>query len=42
MSDAFIAVEGPNGVGKTTIAKLLATRLHARTAAPVHLTRIRG
>ncbi len=38
MSDAFIAVEGPNGVGKTTIAKLLATRLHARTAAPVHLT----
>ena len=38
MSDAFIAVEGRNGVGKTTIAKLLATRLHARTAAPVHLT----
>ena len=33
MSDAFIAVEGPNGVGKTTIAKLLATRLHARSGS---------
>jgi dTMP kinase len=38
MSDTFIAVEGPNGVGKTTITKLLAARLQARTATLVHLT----
>ena len=38
MSSAFLAVEGPNGVGKTTVAALLATRLQARTGRPVHLT----
>ncbi|WP_433687977.1 dTMP kinase [Micromonospora carbonacea] len=34
----LIAVEGPNGVGKTTIAGLLAERLRHRTGQPVHLT----
>lgn len=34
----FIAIEGPNGVGKTTIATLLATRLRERCDVPVHLT----
>jgi dTMP kinase len=34
----FIAVEGPNGVGKTTTATLLATRLSERNERPVHLT----
>jgi dTMP kinase len=38
MSGMFIAVEGPNGVGKTTIATLLATRLRERHARLVHLT----
>ncbi|HYU09421.1 MAG TPA: dTMP kinase [Gemmatimonadales bacterium] len=38
MNGLFIAVEGPNGVGKTTIAGLLATRLRERQEAPVHLT----
>lgn len=30
MSGMFVAVEGPNGVDKTTIATLLATRLRER------------
>ncbi len=34
----FIAVEGPNGVGKTTIAARLADRLAEIGAAGVHLT----
>lgn len=34
----FIVIEGPNGVGKTTAATLLATRLRERQDAPVHLT----
>jgi dTMP kinase len=38
MSGMFIAVEGPNGVGKTTTATLLATRLRERHERPVHLT----
>jgi dTMP kinase len=38
MSAAFIVVEGPNGVGKTTAATLLTTRLRERLSAPVHLT----
>jgi dTMP kinase len=38
MSGMFIAVEGPNGVGKTTTATLLATRLRECHAVPVHLT----
>jgi dTMP kinase len=38
MTSLFIALEGPNGVGKTTIATLLATRLEKRTGRPVHLT----
>lgn len=38
MSGMFIAIEGPNGVGKTTIATLLATRLRERCDVPVHLT----
>lgn len=38
MSTLFIAVEGPNGVGKTTIAKLLADRLAEVGNAGVHLT----
>lgn len=35
-ASVFIVVEGPHGVGKTTIAELLALRL--AEAAPVHLT----
>ncbi|QOC89654.1 dTMP kinase [Micromonospora craniellae] len=31
-------IEGPNGVGKTTVAGLLATRLRHRAGRPVHLT----
>jgi dTMP kinase len=34
----FIAIDGPNGVGKSTIATLLAKRLGARGGTPVHLT----
>jgi dTMP kinase len=37
-SPSFIAIEGPNGVGKTTIAKLLAQRLTEAGDLPVHLT----
>ncbi|RSM64047.1 dTMP kinase [Actinoplanes sp. ATCC 53533] len=38
MTSLFIAVEGPHGVGKTTVAGLLATRLGKRTGRHVHLT----
>ena len=38
MSSLFIAVEGPNGVGKSTIASLLADRLAERSTFGVHLT----
>lgn len=38
MSGRFIVVEGPNGVGKTTTATLLATRLRERRSDPIHLT----
>lgn len=38
VSGMFIAIEGPNGVGKTTIATLLAARLRERCEAPVRLT----
>ncbi|WBB78542.1 dTMP kinase [Micromonospora sp. WMMD882] len=34
----FIVIEGPNGVGKTTIAGRLADRLRHDTGRPVHLT----
>jgi dTMP kinase len=34
----FIAVEGPNGVGKTTVARLLADRLAEVGGVGVHLT----
>lgn len=34
----FIAVEGPNGVGKTTVAAALAGRLADRTGIRVHAT----
>lgn len=37
-SPSFIAIEGPNGVGKTTIASLLAERLTDVGDLPVHLT----
>jgi dTMP kinase len=38
VSPLFIAVEGPNGVGKTTVAQLLADRIGERTLGPVHRT----
>jgi dTMP kinase len=34
----FVAIEGPNGVGKTTIARLLTQRLATTSACGVHLT----
>ncbi|SCL36069.1 dTMP kinase [Micromonospora aurantiaca (nom. illeg.)] len=34
----FIVIEGPNGVGKTTVAGLLAERMRHRAGRPVHLT----
>ena len=38
VSGLFVVVEGPNGVGKTTTAMLLAARLRERAATAVHLT----
>jgi dTMP kinase len=38
MSGRFIVIEGPNGVGKTTVAASLAERLQ-RHSSPVHVTR---
>jgi dTMP kinase len=38
MTSLFVAVEGPNGVGKTTVAAVLATQLHDQTGVAVHLT----
>jgi len=38
MNGMFIAIEGPNGVGKTTVVTLLATRLGTRLNTAVHLT----
>jgi dTMP kinase len=38
MNGMFVVIEGPNGVGKTTNATLLATRLRERSDMPVHLT----
>jgi dTMP kinase len=38
MNGMFVVIEGPNGVGKTTNATLLATRLRERNDMPVHLT----
>ncbi|GAB3232212.1 hypothetical protein GCM10027447_27820 [Glycomyces halotolerans] len=37
MSGRFIVIEGPNGVGKTTTAALVAQQLQGR-ARPVHIT----
>lgn len=39
MTGQFIVIEGPNGVGKTTVAQLLAERLRRRQDAPVYTTR---
>jgi dTMP kinase len=38
VSGQFVAIEGPNGVGKTTIARLLAEQLAASSASGAHLT----
>lgn len=38
MTALFVAVEGPHGVGKSTVARLLAARLEQRTGRQVHLT----
>jgi dTMP kinase len=38
MSGLFIAIEGPNGVGKTTVAGLLSARLGEQLDAAVYLT----
>ncbi|MER6756600.1 dTMP kinase [Micromonospora echinofusca] len=38
MINLFIAIEGPNGVGKSTISRLLADRLADLGPAGVHLT----
>jgi dTMP kinase len=34
----FVAIEGPTGVGKTTVAELLARRWQSIQTHPVHLT----
>jgi dTMP kinase len=38
MAPAFLALEGPNGVGKTTTAQLLVLQLRERNAIPVQIT----
>ena len=38
MTAVFVAVEGPNGVGKSTIAKLLAQRMNGWQSHPAILT----
>jgi len=38
VSGRFVAIEGPNGVGKTTVATLLAERLRATLTADAYLT----
>jgi dTMP kinase len=38
VSPLFIAIEGPNGVGKTTVAGLVAAQLAQRDGRSVHLT----
>jgi dTMP kinase len=38
VNSMFIAVEGPNGVGKTTVTRLLAGRWAQLTGEPVHAT----
>ena len=38
MSSIFVAIEGPNGVGKSTVARILADQLAARSPRGVHLT----
>jgi len=38
VSGRFVAIEGPNGVGKTTVAAQLAERLAAASGGGVHLT----
>lgn len=38
MSVVFLAIEGPNGVGKTTVAGLLTARLGEQVEVAVHLT----